>query len=92
VLISISSVLQWVSKAALLDSYRIWLGREGNKGTVDERYLKGPCVKATPGSQFLGTICVRLSRDGLSTCMENPWNAEKFVFLFHKCSKKRLKD
>jgi hypothetical protein len=33
----ISSALERVSKAALLDSYRIWLGREGNVGSRGER-------------------------------------------------------
>jgi hypothetical protein len=35
--IVISSTLERVSKAALLDSYRIWLGREGNVGSGEER-------------------------------------------------------
>jgi hypothetical protein len=30
---AISSALERGSKAALLDSYRIWLGREGNVGS-----------------------------------------------------------
>jgi hypothetical protein len=34
---TISSTLERVSKAALLDSYRIWLGREGSAGSGGER-------------------------------------------------------
>jgi hypothetical protein len=34
---TIGSILERVSTAALLDSYRIWLGREGNAGSGGER-------------------------------------------------------
>jgi hypothetical protein len=36
----VSSTLERLSKAALLDSYRIWLGREGNVGSGDKVLIR----------------------------------------------------